>query len=923
MKKFVKILSNIALASLIVGGTVSVASCGNKNDDNTKTTESHTKGDSTTTNTANDQETAESLAALINTSVNGTKVSDNFKLPAYVGSGESKKLITWVSDNESLLTFTHEENAETYTAVVHRPAADNTDEYSKVTFHGVVTVNEAKASTSNFNVRIRREVTAQELYEEWISNTGVTQTVSGYVIAKLGYISKYKEANLILWNPEVSGSYYVYNGYIDEDVYKNLALGTYVTAKGATNTIYNGLLETKYGATFTVDSSKTIELSKVTRSDITKKILDSDLVTDKGAATTEALKLQSTYVSLSGFEIKEIKTYSSTSGSNATTAQTIATLTRGGIDIDVIIYEGATPFAEASTKAISDKLTSIGEGKRVKINAILSWYNEPQLLVTSADDIVACEDGYTDNYADYDLSYAAANEAIRDLKANYNTTTSVTLPTTYADASIEYEVSGDALSYDETTHVLTITALKEAKTGKIKVTATSGLIIYETEVEITAQSMSDEEIVNSVLTDITIDAVSAPKVIELASKAYNDTVTLAYEVVDGTDVASIDKDGKLVIIPATEAKTVKIKVTGTLGEISKDKTVEVSVAALPVTSIADVLAATYDSNNKAYYCVEGYITNIYNTSDGNGYIDVEFGSQKKKLCIYKSHDIYGNRYGKIESTSPYYYKLGKKVKVYGFLSQYNKVNQLQDVTILSVESDPEIDALVAVKEAAELFESSYAKAATVTLPEGITAVTTASSVSVSGQVVTITPADAEEKVTITLSKDYNGTAKTTTVEFTTKYVNVTRYTDDQIKDVKSVTAAYTGTTSTNAKADGSINDYLGITDTNITISGYKNDAGTITGFNKDGSTRLYADSSKQNGGSIEISVANGYAIKSITFTFTSSSKTPVLSLEDKTVITAKDKVYSIGANKVIIQNKDTGQVQIKSIVIEYGSVNAE
>lgn len=919
MKKFVKILSNIALASLIVGGTVTVASCGDKNDDNTQNTESSTKGDSTT-NTANDQETAESLAALINTSVNGTKVSDNFTVPAYVGSGDNKKLITWESDNESLLTFTHEENAETYTAVVHRPAADSKDEYSKVTFHGVVTVNEAKASTSNFNVRVRREMSAQELYDEWISNTGVTQTVSGYVIAKLGYISNYKEANLILWNPEVSGSYYVYNAYIGQDEYNNLALGTYVTAKGATNTIYNGLLETKYGATFTVDSSKTIDLSTVTRTDITKKILDSDLVTDKGAATTEALKLQSTYVSLSGFEIKEIKEYSSTSGKNATTAQTIATLTRGGIDIDVVIYEGATPFAEASTKAISDKFTSIGVGDKVNVKAILSWYNEPQLFVTSADDITAWGDGSTDDYMDYDLSYGAAKYAISDLKAKYNVTTTVTLPTEYAGASIDYEVSGDALSYDETTHVLTITALKEAKTGKIKVTATSGLIIYETEVEITAQSMTDEEIVNSVLNDITIDEVSAPKVIELAKKAYNDTVTLAYEVVDGTDVASIDKDGKLVIIPGTEAKTVKIKVTGTLGEISKDKTIEVSVAALPVTSIADVLAAEYDSSKSVYYCVEGYITNIYNTSDGNAYIDVEFGSQKKTLCIYKSYDIYGKSYGKIDTASPYYYKLGKKVKVYGLLSQYKTVNQLSNAIILSVESDPEIDAQVAVNEAAELFESSYTKAATVTLPEGVTAVTTASSVSVSGQVVTITPAETEEKVTITLSKDYNGTAKTATVEFTTKYVNVIKYEDSQISNVVNVEAKSPATSKTHA--DGDITADLKITDSNVSISCAKNSGSTNTGFYAD--IRLYQDSSKGNGGSLEISVANGYAIKSITVKCTAKYDGGTVKYLDGTIIKAdSNSKYSVGAQNVIIKNESSAQVRIESIVIEYGSVSAE
>lgn len=901
MKKFVKILSNLALASLMIGGTAYVVSCGN--------------------NTKEDSSVAESLAKLISVSESGTKLDSNFTVPAYVGSGDQKTLIKWVSEDETLLTFEREGESETYTAVVHRPAATSQNDYSAVKFYAVVEYNGQTTNSNEFNVRIRREVSAQELYDEWINNTGVTQNVGGYVIAKIGYVSSHKEANLVLWNPEVSGSYYVYNGYIDQDVYNNLALGTYVSAKGATNQLYNGLLETKYGATFTVDSSKTIDLSTVTRTDITKHILDKDLVDSKGTPTTEAKKLQSTYVTLSGFEIKDIKTFSNKSGSNATTAQTIATLTRGGVDIDVIIYEGSTPFAEEAAKAISEKFTSIGEGKRVTVKAVLSWYNAPQLMLTSADDIEACADGYTDDLADYDKSYDAASEALALLKANYNQTTEIELPVSSGDVTISYEVSGDALSYDETTHKLTITAGKEKKSGKVVISALSGTIEYETEIEISAQEMTDEEIVNSVLAEITIDEVSAPKVIELDKKAYNDTVSLTYEIVEGSDVASIDADGKLVIIPGTEAKTVKVKATGTLGETTANRTIEVSVKALPVTSISDVLAATYDKNNDVYYCVEGYVNSITSTSYGTCYIDVTFDTTKKTLCIYGAYDIYGNKYEAIAETSVYKYTVGKKVKFYGKLGNYN-ANQLVNATILSVESDPAVDAQVAVNEAAALFASSYAKTSEVTIPEGITATVTAgSSAVVSGQKVTITPTATEEEVSITLTKAYADGEKTATVTFKTKEVSITKYTDDQISNTVTVTAASSVEKGGNVK-DGELASSLGITDSNVSVIGAKNNSNNTT-YCSTSDFRIYKDKDgKGNGCSLTISVADGYAIKSITVTCTSTQKPTVLLL-DSTVLTGTDSKYAVGTQTVIVKNMGTDTMKMTSIVIQYGSVTAK
>ncbi len=907
MKKFVKILSNLALASLIVGCTVSVASCGNNNNNSDSTSAEDTA------------KVAADLANLISLTVSGTKIDSNFTVPAYVGSGDSKTLLSWVSEDETLLTFTREGDAETFTATVHRPAADSEIEYKGVTFHAVVDYKGSKANSSDFNVRIRRQMSATEYYDEWITTTGVTQNVSGYVIAKLGYLSSYKEANLVLWNDEVKGAYYVYNGYIDQDKYNNLAPGTYVTASGATNTLYNGLLETKFGSTLTVDETKTIDVNTIARTSITEHILKKDLVKDN-APTTEAKKLQNTYVSLEGFTIKSVEKFSNKAGTSATTSQTVATLTRYGQDIKVVLMEGSTTFAGDDAKAISQKFTSLGKGKKVSVKAILTWYNAPQLLVTSADDISECAADYTDSFADYDKAYDAAQLGAKDLLKEYARNTETAVPTSSNGATISYTVTGDCVSYAD--GKITITAGEAEKTGTIVVKATSGEVSYTITKYISAQYLTDEQICEKVVNEVSFDVITEPKVISLDDKAFNDTVTLTYDIVDDADVASIDKDGKLVVIPATEAKKFKIKVTATLGDKSKEKTIEVSVAALPVTSIADVLKAEYDSNNTVYYCVEGYVTNIYNTTYGNCYIDVEFGTQKKTLCIYGSYDIYGTQYGKLADDSAYKFVVGKKVKFYGLLSQNNKINQLKNAKILSVESDPAVDAQIKVNEAAALFETSYSKAATVTLPEGITAdVTKAPSCSLADQVVTITPKETEETNEVTLSYAVGDKTYTATAKFTAKTVSIKKYTEAQITNVTTVESSKAWTENGSA-ADGDITSKLGITDTNVTITCAKNSGSNPTGLYSE--LRLYGDVTNGNGGSIQISVTEGYAIKSITIDYkTKNNGIATVQYLDLVEITGTSGEYLVGASDVIVKNTSTAkssQVQITKITIVYGSV---
>ena len=915
MKKFVKILSTAAIASLFIGGTVSLSSCGDKKSDtNTTTTETKPAESTTKKNTdAEDKEACESLASLIAISKSGSKVDSNFTVPAYVGSGDDKTLIEWISNDTSLLTFEHKDGDSTYTAVVHRPASDSKNEYSKVTFYAKVTKGSQSSETDEFNVRVRREVTAQEYYEEWISTMGVTHNFGGYVIAKVGYTTQYKECNLILWDTEVKAAYLVYQGYMDQEVYNNLELGTYVSVKGATNQLYNGLVETKYGATFTADATNKIDVSTIERTSITEAIIKNTLVNAKNSATEQGLKLQNSYVSLEGFTIKSIsESYSKTSGTNGTTYQTLATLTRYGQDIDVVIAEGITPFA--SSIEVYNAVKALKEGAQVSIKGILGWNNKPVIILTSKDDISKVAKDYTDAYVDYDKSYAAVESASSNVKSIYFSSADVELPVTDENgATLTYSISGECLAYDETTHKLTITAAEASKEGKLTITAKSGEISYTKTVSITAQSLTDQQFADKVANELELDSeVSTPSALELAVKdTYGMEATIAWAVIDGSDVATVTDKGYLEVIPGTKDSTVKVKAVVTYNEKTAEKEFTISVKKIEVSTIEDVSKAEYDSTKESWYCVEGYVTSTYG-SYGGCYIDVAFEGQKKTFCVFKPTDLYGNL-GNANNYAGKTFVVGSKIKVYGLLTQYNKINQFSTSYILDVqEPDDTAKAIINLNSAKESFKSVYYSATTVTLPEGVTAtVKSGTSVTIDGQKVTIAATTEKVENVITLTSVSGEVTKTAEVTFSTEEYVIP-------SGEQTLKLEWSGAT-VSIDENANCASYFEVPEVLLTI---KQGAKTSFAMNKDGSIRLY------KGKYITIS-SSKIVIKSIKVTYNTSKTTGNLvvtpnptatdatSKNGQTVsTTSTTEEFAINASEVkIASNKEA--VWFSSIEIVY------
>ncbi len=97
---------------------------------------------------------------------------------------------------------------------------------------------------------------------------------------------------------------------------------------------------------------------------------------------------------------------------------------------------------------------------------------------------------------------------------------------------------------------------------------------------------------------------------------------------------------------------------------------------------ATKIALAQDGKTADKYYVEGVITNIYNTTYGNMYIEDANGNE---ICIYGSYDPTGaTRYDAM--TNPH--KVGDTVKVYGKLTQYNGTAEVENGWVTVIPNNP-------------------------------------------------------------------------------------------------------------------------------------------------------------------------------------------------------------------------------------------
>ncbi len=882
MKKFYKVLSAAALGALFATGVVATASCG---------------GDSSSQVNSS---TLESAAKLVEVGItnDGAKVSADFSLPATVTEYGKTYQINWVSDNTSVLSFTvaYQEDGTKYfktiiTRAVDKEGQPENPEYAAVTYHAVLTDPDTKETktTTSFKLRVLKEVPASVTYSKWVNGGQELFDVEGYVLAKVGYNESYKEANIIVWDNEAKGAYFIYQCYLDKEVYDALEGGEKVSVTNATRSVYNGLIETKYGATAKVDTkAEKLDISTLT-TDITSLVKG---YSDE-ANQTALMYLQSSKVSLK--QVKVVKKNDSVATSNGkydTTMTNVVTVSVGGQELEVNLYQGFTAFSADSTK----ELVSTLQGKLdsyVDLEGYLSWGSSGPVFIINSKDAIKDSTEPVDDKVQADLDEASAS-----VETSYATSPEdITLPTKGTNGSeLSYAVKGEGAKLEGNTLTLKVGETKQVVeltiTGKL-----SGTTLTKT-VKI-ALGVSDEDIAKEALDALSFEITEAVTRKTLVTTGDNG-VTYEYVVKESADGAVEKKDDKLIVIAGANAKTAVVTVTAKKGDAEVNKDITISIPAYTLTTL-DKVNAGKDNNdqaltsNNSYVVVEGYVSQSY--ASNTWYISTE-KNDDKTLMIYYVHDNYDKNVTNVNDLYP----VGTKVVLWGLYYDFVKndvsTKELKNVVVLNYEISNEDQAQINVNSAAKLFETEYYEAKEITIPEGVTASVTSTgttSVVVEDGKVKITPTATSETVTVTLSSTVGDATKTKEVTFTSVLSTVKKVTlqASETKDVE----------------DGDITSDL-TTDANISIT-VANGSSTNKVKLTNEHIRLYV------GTSITIAAKTGYTIKSITVTYDSGYIEATIKNADGTEVKAENNKYVLNSSSVSLNNNGSKQARITSLVVEY------
>ena len=891
MKKFYKVLSAAALGAIFATGVVATASCGGESGSSQQNTS-----------------TLDSAVKILEASItnNGDKISSDFDLPATITEYGKTYDVAWVSEDTSILSFTvaYRDDGTKYIRTIITRAVDEegkeaNPDYAVATYHAVLTDRDTKETkdSSDFRVRVLKVIPASVTYAKWVDGSQTNFDISGYVLAKLGYNDSYKEANIIVWDDEAKGAYFVYQAYLDKDVYDALEGGEKVSVAGAVRNLYNGLLETNSRATATVDKNATkLDISTL-GTDITSLIKGYSEEANQAAL----MKLQSSKVSL-----KQVKVVSknekvdTTDGKYDTTMTTVVTVSVGGQELDVALYQGFTPFSADETKTLVSTLQG-KVGQYVNLEGYLSWNsNGPVFIINDASKIVD-----TTEPAD-DKVLADIESASKSFEAAYATTPeAITLPTKGATNSSElsYAVSGDGAKLED--NVLTLTVGETKSVVTLTITGKIGDTTITKEYTI-ALGVSDEDVAKEVADAVKFEITNAVTRETLSTGDSDKDVEFTWAVKDSANGVAEIKDGKLYLVATTKEVKPVVTLTAKKGDATYSRDIEITVPAYTLTSLSKVAEGKDNSDaalekNKSYVCVEGYVSQ--SMTSGNWYLSTE-KNDTKTLLIYYVQD----KYAQTVTTVNDLYPVGTKVTLWGLYTEFNSTKELKNAVVLAYEMSDDVKAQLNVNSAASKFDIEYNKTTEITLPEGVSAtVTEGSTVTIDGSKVTITPTTTSEEVKIKLTSTVGSETKEKEVTFTSVYSTST----------KVIVTSKSRTANKNLE-NGDVTSEFNA-DEKITLSVTNNDATTNLCLATDGQIRLYG-TSEGNGNALTISVATGYAIKSVTITYvdtyTGATVSGATNTPDSTALTAKYTLSNVGS--VTIQNKKTsGQVRITSIVVEY------
>lgn len=306
--------------------------------------------------------------------------------------------------------------------------------YATFTYKGV-------SSRTFYNFTVSETMEHLQEVNYWYTNTGVSITMKGYVVAiATAWSSKYENVSLYMVDENLDAGYYLYRVGCDAANAAKLVPGVYLTVEGTTNTLYNGLYETNSDGDITsVDETKTIDLAT------TYYALDNDVLA--GAPATNYN--QSRFVSLTNWTVNEVKE-SVTEGSTAT----LFVLKKGEKTVSVAVskyMEGVYSAykTDATYAAIIAKYQTIQKGDVVSVKGLLGNYKGAQIMPLSADDIVVGgEVGENDTVAAEAVAKAmTAVDKLFALDAVITKETTVTLTEAIEGVTTTYKLLGTRTAF--------------------------------------------------------------------------------------------------------------------------------------------------------------------------------------------------------------------------------------------------------------------------------------------------------------------------------------------------------------------------------------------------------------------------------------------------------------------------------------------
>lgn len=470
-----------------------------------------------------------------------------------------------------------------------------------------------KTTKVPYRLTVSFERAHQEEVDYWYYNTGVSITMSGYVLA-IGtvYSEQYENVTLYMVDDDFCAGYYLYRVKADKETGKALKVGDHITVTNTTNTNYNGLIETNAGGNLVIDKDK----EALTEAQLREKVyaIDNDIL----AGSPAALYHTSALVSLDKW------TVDSKASKKPDSNGTVFTLTKGGKKVTVATskyFEGIYAVGDETFNAICNTWDSLEKGDVVSVTGILGNYNGYQIMPLKADDIVKESVGATEAPAactSVGKAIAAVNKLFKDNGISYAGQAGYTIVDDKEITCISYE--GVEIEYKLIREPSATVVIED---GKIKITAgvedIAGMkvtytvkhgdaVAYTTTTyhSIHSQKMSDEDVVEKVKFELQLAETDLVGMLDLVStNSQYPGSKIKWSLKEEVECATVStgKSQALYITPSTEkAYSFVLVATVTYGEASTTKEFTITVPKVdPVETGTFVLALQQANLKKKLY----------------------------------------------------------------------------------------------------------------------------------------------------------------------------------------------------------------------------------------------------------------------------------------------------------------------------------